>query len=264
MPAPAMSVHPLQPSPYYQPNPDYGAGVYRRGIRLTGADDEVLAELEDTHHGMRVRLRHDGATVTHLHAETLRVPTTHCSGAAFALARLIGTPLTITTRDLYGAAQPNLHCTHLFDLAALAIAHTARGNTVRRYDVTIPDETAAGAWCTVACNDEVVHRWLIGGQILREPAAYAGQPVLKGFIPWAFRQFIGDVLEAALVFQKGFFVSNARRRRYDVAHGLPIIENRHLHGVCFTYQPENMRDARHIDSTRDFSERSEDVLNFIP
>jgi hypothetical protein len=249
-------------SPYYRPNPDYGTGIYRRGVRLTGRPGEVLAEVEDTHHGMRVLLRHDGMAVTDIHAETPRTPTNTCSGASLALKRLVGTPLAITQAGLYSSAEPSTHCTHLFDLAALAIAHALRGTTTRRYDITVPDEQPDGAICTIACNGSVVHNWLIRDQTIIAPREFAGQAVLRGFIPWAARQFSGDELEAALVFQKGFFVSRARRRLYSAASGRPIAANQHMHGVCFAYQAERVQAGVHTDSTRDFSLTPDDVLAF--
>lgn len=246
----------------YRPNPAYGAGVYRRGVRLTSRQGEVLAELEDTHHGMRVVLQHDGLAVTGLRAETPRTPTTSCWGAGFALERLVGTPLGVSQADFYSSAAPSKHCTHLFDLAALALAHATRGEATRRYDVVVPDESGDGVFCTITRNGELVHRWLISGQTIREPQAFAGQPVLLGFISWAVKQFSGDELEAALVFQKGFFVSRARRRLFAGATGRPIAANRSMHGVCFAYQPERVDAGLHIDSTRDFSLNPEDVLTF--
>ena len=250
-------------SPHYRPNPDYGTGVYRRGVRLTGRPGEVLAERGATPHGMRLWLRHDGVSVTGIHAETPRTPTNSCGGASLALKRLIGTPLAITQPAFYGSGEPHTHCTHLFDLAALAIAHARRGTTTRRYDITVPDEQPDGAICTIACNGSVVHRWRIRDQIIITPQEFAGQAVLRGFIPWAARRFSGDELEAALVFQKGFFVSRARRRLYSAASGRPIATNLDMHGVCFAYQPERVAAGVHTDSTRDFSLTPDDVLAFL-
>lgn len=257
-----MSQTPEDSSPY-RPNPDYGTGVYRRGVRLTGRPGEVLAEVEDTHHGMRVWLRHDGVSVTGMHAETPRTPTNSCSGASLALKRLVGTSLAITQAGLYSSAEPSTHCTHLFDLAALAIAHAHRGTSTRRYDIIVPDEQADGAVCTISCNGSVVHNWRIREGIIIAPQKFAEQVVLRGFIPWAARQFSGDELEAALVFQKGFFVSRARRRLYSAASGQSIATNLHMHGVCFAYQPERVEAGVHTDSTRDFSLTPDDVLAFL-
>lgn len=250
---------------YYPPNPDYGNGVYRRAIGLATTPGRVVGELEDTHHGFRVVLDHDGDRVTAISGEPVRIPTTSCGGAALALERLVGRPLTMPPGDLYAGEALSHHCTHMFDLAALAIAQARRNEDRRRYDVAIPDEDATGAtWCSVMRDGSVRHRWLVRAGAIVEPAAFAGQMMLAGFIRYISQRLSGDALEAALVLQKGYFVSRARRWRIDQAAGRIIAHNEQMYDRCFAYQPESRRTARHVDSTRDFTRRPEDLLRFLP
>ena len=107
-------------------NPDYGDGLYRRRIRLTALDREVTGELEDDCHGFRVRVSHDGAAVTDISADTLRVPLTTCSGAIRPLRALVGTRLHTPPPAIVAAVDPRANCTHLYDLTLLAIAHLDR------------------------------------------------------------------------------------------------------------------------------------------
>lgn len=250
---------------YYARNTEYGRGVFRRAIGLTADGNEVVAEVEDTHHGFRVVVVHDGESVTGIRGIPLRIPTTGCGAAAAALRCLVGKRLTESLAPIYAAESTSHQCTHMFDLAALAIAHASRGSRHRRYDVEVPDEDDDGsAWCSVSRDGEPVHRWRIQHRLIAEPAEFSGQPMLSGFIRFMSGRFSGDDLEAALVLQKGFFVSRARKWRIDMADGRVIAPNQQMHDRCFAYQPESRQHARHVDSTRDFTHRSEDLLKFLP
>lgn len=252
-------------SSYYDPDARYGSGIFRRAIGLTATPGQVVGELEDTHHGFRVTVAHDDERVTGISGEPLRIPTTNCGGAAFALRRLLGRPLTASPKDLYSGEVLAHQCTHMFDLAALAIAQARRGEGRRRYDVAVPDEDDDGsAWCTVSRDGTIVHRWLIRDRVIVEPTRFAGQEMLVGFIRFISRQLAGDALEAALVLQKGFFVSRARRWRIDRMAGRIIAPNVQMHDRCFAYQPDIRGRTRHIDSIRDFTDRPEDLLRFLP
>lgn len=249
---------------YYARNTEYGSGVFRRAIGLTAGGNQVVAEVEDTHHGFRVILGHDGKSVTSVQGIPLRIPTTHCGAAALALHALVGKGLTESLAPIYAAEPASHQCTHMFDLAALAIAHARRGGR-RRYDVEVPDEDGEGsAWCAVSRDGRPVHRWRIRNRLIAEPSEFSGLPMLSGFIRAMSRRFSGDDLEAALVLQKGFFVSRARRWRIDMADGRGIAANRQMHDRCFAYQPHSRQHARHVDSTRDFTHRPEDLLKFLP
>jgi hypothetical protein len=118
---------------------------------LRQAERHVVASLDDDFHEMTCHLSHDDRIVTDVTAETLRIPTSACPGAAAVLRELIGVPLDIDMAVLYGDGRPRRHCTLLFDLAALAIAHAGRSleqidkaiilsGNVRDYSLGIPDE----------------------------------------------------------------------------------------------------------------------------
>ncbi len=248
----------------YPPNLAYGRGRFRRGIRLQNLPGGMIcAEVEDCYHAMQVAIAHDGSKVTDVHARGVRIPTTECAGATVALRSLIGMPINIEQQRLYAEGNPRQHCTHLFDLAALALAHACRPLGERRYDICVPDDAPGGVHCTIHMNGlTVIHDWLVENEVILQPTQIAGRAVLNGFIPWAYATFSGDQLEAALVLQKGFFVSRARRNDYSRIVGRSIGVNRHMHGRCFAYQPHRAAIARHLDTTRDFTDAPQDVLTF--
>ena len=105
----------------YPPDPAYGAGAYRRRIVLHARHGIVTGTILDSYHEMRCTLRHDGIVVSAIDGEVCRAPFTTCPAAPAALAELVGLPLATPRRMLYGAGRPGRNCTHLFDIAALAM-----------------------------------------------------------------------------------------------------------------------------------------------
>src|SRR3546814_6847961 len=98
------------------------------------------------------------------------------------------------------------------DLAWLAGGHAARGDIIREYDAEIPDEPGDGATDARLYRDgESVLEWSISKAVVRAPEAMAGRHLFRGFTTWALLHLDSDDLEAALVFQKAYFVAQARR-----------------------------------------------------
>src|SRR4051812_30672376 len=118
----------------------YGTGVYRRRITLDApAPGQVTAELEDDFHHFRVLLGHDGSVVTAVAGEAVRFPWTTCPSAASQLRGLVGTPLPTTASAIAAVLPARENCTHLYDLAGLALAHAGTGRRSLRCVNTLPD-----------------------------------------------------------------------------------------------------------------------------
>src|SRR5688572_29147182 len=100
-------------------------GSYRRRVHLVAAERSVTAALEDDFHHFTMRVEHDGTVVTAVRAEALRHPFTTCPGAVDELEHLTGAPLSPSLIALQKYANVREHCTHLFELTSLAIAHVA-------------------------------------------------------------------------------------------------------------------------------------------
>jgi hypothetical protein len=236
-------------------DPTFGSGALRRLIRLhRRAEDVVFATLDDTYHAMQCVLRHDGRRVVDIEATLTRIPTTACTGAANPIRELIGMPLDLGMAALYGDRRPQRNCTHLFDLAALALRQTLRDEDERRYDVLIPDETDTPVVIEVRRNDQRMHEWQVSQGLILAPSALAQRPMTAGFTPWALRSFAGDELEAALVLHKSYYIAQARRYRVDAFGGRSLLANAQLAGVCHAYTPERMAHTYFTgDNVRDFS-----------
>ncbi|QQD18136.1 DUF2889 domain-containing protein [Spongiibacter nanhainus] len=262
----------MSQDPDYRLNPDYGPGRYRRRIELVAGDGWVDGELEDTNHGFRCRLHHDGKQVTRVTGEALRIPFTTCPGAVEPLKALAGLPLVDDASAIIAQTQPNEHCTHLFDLTVLALCHAARVSTSatakrrRRIDIVIedqPDQQPAPA--EVYIDDRLIHRWLTLDWQIVEPQALAGRGLYKGFTAWASETFDGEQSEAAFALQKGYFVGSARRFDLSALVGKSANDERdYMLGACYTYSsPQIERARRTAGSVRDFSDTPEQLLQFV-
>jgi hypothetical protein len=244
------------------PNPTYGSGVFRRRIRLRAQADHVLAEVEDNQHGFRLQLWHDGARVTQVRAEALRFPLSSCADAPAALAWLRGFAL-FGPRSLRQSFDSRRQCTHLFDLAELAVEHAREGWHERVYDVVIPDEKNGRLSLSVSLNGTVMHEWISAGAALVEPVALAGQPMMAGFYRWAEQCFTGEELRAAVILQRGFFVAQSRRFAMEKVDVPPLESNTVPLGSCYSFSAGVVENARRVhDSMRDFSDRPGDLLSF--
>ena len=244
-------------------NPDYGKGYYRRRIALQGYADRVEAALEDTNHGFRSTIWHDGKTVTRVVGENLRTPLDTCGGALEPLKALEGLTLDAGTFTITKAVNPRANCTHLYDLSLLAIKHGLRGETYRQIDVEVSDEHNCPAECKAWIDQRLVHHWQAKDWQVISPEAYAGNPLFKGFSAWANPAFSGDEQDAAFALQKGYFVAQARRWDLDSIAGSPALMDEAMLGACYSFSPGVVEHAKRINSQRDFSDTPEQLLQFV-
>ncbi|MFZ8887062.1 MAG: DUF2889 domain-containing protein [Steroidobacteraceae bacterium] len=250
----------LAPRAVEERNPHFGTGALRRCIRLLAEDGRVRAGVEDAYHSFRLTLHHDGRCITRLEPGFVRFPLDTCASAGEPLQRLVGTRLDTSWRDLVTTENPRLHCTHLYDLTALAMAHALRGGE-RSYAVTVPDEVDEPVWSTVQRDGIEVLAWRTSRGTLVEPAPLAGKPLLKGFNLWAHSLLKGDELEAATVLHKGYFVSRARPWDVEAGAGKPIAHHVTMRGACHSYSEPRMSVAiRNKGHTLDTSDPATPLL----
>ncbi|WP_320838671.1 DUF2889 domain-containing protein [Zhongshania sp.] len=250
----------------YPKNPDYGHGRYRRRIRLTSEPGQVHGELEDTNHGFRCTIFHDGEKVTDIQSEVLRIPFDTCPGAVEPLRKLIGLALCDDIQTLIPLTDSSSNCTHLLDLALLAIRHSRRSVAELIYDICVEDQADdnSPAAAEVYANGKLLHRWQTCNWEITGPDELKHKVLYKGFSKWASACFTGEEREAAFILQKGYFVASARRYNIDAQVGQAANEHRDVMlGVCFSYSTPQIEIAtRTADSTRDFSNTPELLLKF--
>ncbi|MBI2169783.1 MAG: DUF2889 domain-containing protein [Actinobacteria bacterium] len=242
--------------------PHPNAGAYRRRIRIVApVEGQVVADLEDDFHRFRVELHHDGRQVTSCTGQALRFPWTECPGAVERLPELAGAPLTPRGTDVAGHADPHLHCTHLFDLAGLAVAHAAGGRYERQYDAVIPDRDAALVTHARLFRDgELVMAWDLEGLEIKAPLLYEGVMLRGGFMRWANSHLDPEGAEAAAVLRRACEISWGRQTPWDnLERALDIGD--FMLGVCHTFRAGVAEVALRVKGTvRDFTDRPGDLL----
>lgn len=246
-----------------QPNPNYGSGVFRRRLHWQATAGQVAVALEDSNHGFRLCLRHDGRRISALEAEPVRYPFTTCPEAVRHAQRIVGLSLVDVASLREMLPQPD-NCTHLIDMSLLAAAHASDVGCERLYDIAVKDERDGVTQARIECDGHVVHDWSIRAHALIAPAVLADKPAMRGFYAWAVQTFSDMPLEAAQALQRAYFVAQARRWTYQPIEENPARTDGMPIGACYSYNTGAVERALRIKgSVRDYSESSERLLQFV-
>lgn len=224
-------------------NPDYGTGSTIRRVSLRAQSDRVDGHLLDNFHEMRCSIVHDGTIVTAVAGQSIRIPTTVCPGAVDQLQSLVGLPISTPRRDFYAGGIARRHCTHLLDLAVMAIAHARRPSTEIVYEAEVPDEVELPVPITIWRNGRLACRWLVRQGKILEPSEVRGRPLGAGFAAWASLTFGPDQLEAATILARTWLIAVGRRYRPSQAEGRPARDNPEMLGRCYAYSAGPLKTA---------------------
>ena len=110
-----------------------------RRIEIATRPHEARAVVEDDFHHFRVTLRHADGVVTEALSRALRWPNALCPVAGERLSELVGMPLNASSAAVLGHTDARQQCTHMIDIAGLAVAAAARGIPRRSYAAVVPD-----------------------------------------------------------------------------------------------------------------------------
>lgn len=235
-------------------------GLYRRRIGIVTAPGRAQADLEDDPHRHRVSIEHDGVHVTAVHGETLRTPWTLCRGAVDVLDRLTGMALSPDPQAVYRHADGRQQCTHLFDLAGLAISHAARGIAQRQYDVEVPCmDTRSPRAARLSVDGCERLAWTLHRTVIYEPESFAGQDI-RTMMPWVKQHVTDrDEFEAVIVLRRAVFTSG--NRMYDMDRMTTAAATGHVSGACHVFQHGVADHALRVKgSTLDFGARPQALL----
>jgi Protein of unknown function (DUF2889) len=244
-------------------------GNYRRRIRLVATEHGIVeAGLEDDAHYFKVLLRHDGRQVQAIEANAPRPPWSTCADAAQPLQALVGMPLSLSC--LGGGAWTNaLHnCTHMFDLAGLAVAHAARvvagtGAPRRQYDAEVPHGGLTGGTREVRLrrDGELVLTWTVDGKRCLAPPPFSEVSFTGGFLQWADRTFAPDDAEAAIVLRRACTIGLLRGVDLDQHDNLAEITTLAASPTCYATQPERVAISfRNRGTIRDYDHDPDAML----
>lgn len=247
--------------------PDH-APCARRAIDLRTTDDVVVAWLEDDFHHFGIEMRHDGEKVIGVEGQAARFPRDTCPGAVGILQEVVGMPLDKRATALGQYTNMRLHCTHMYDLLGLAIAHAASDREHRRYEAIVPDRepfsivdmasAVGGSTRPELYRDgERVMTWEVEGNMITGPAPYAGISMGRGFRQWT-ETLHPEEAEAAHVLRRATLIALGRLVHLQ---DLPAEGVKGTAGVCHSFQPEVARRSAHvIGSTRDYSNDPQGLL----
>jgi Protein of unknown function (DUF2889) len=248
--------------------PDPQADAYRRAVRLVAhpADDDglqtVVADLDDDFHRFRVTLRHDGRRVVSVEGEGIRFPWSTCPDAAVPLRALEGAPLSVRATAAADHANPKATCTHMFDLAALAMAHAGAGRAgTRLYEAEIPKRERGHTRARLWRDGELVLDWTVDDRngVLDAPP-YSDAPWQGGFMQWVDANLEPDAAEAAIVLRRAVTIGHGRGMDLDVYDRAEEIAPM-MNAICFTFQSPQVEVAlRHRGATRDRGATPEALL----
>jgi len=226
--------------------------MFRRRIIIcsqhAGTQTRVRAALEDDFHHFRVEIASAEGRVTRVDGAAPRQPYTLCGDAVARLDSLLGMPISPTAHEVTRVTDPTEQCTHLFELAGLAIAAAARGTALRLYDVEVPVRQKGRTRPRLSRDGAALLAWEVLGSAIQGPMPYAGVDLYQGMARWALTALSTEEAEAALVLRRATVISLGR--------GMPLDAQVHAkpNGNCYSQQPRRASEAlRVIGSTLDFA-----------
>ncbi len=240
----------------------------RRAIDLRASGNSVVAWLEDDFHHFGIAMHHDGDKVVAVEGQAARFPRDTCPGAVGILQEVVGMPLHQRSTALGQYTNMRMHCTHMYDLLGLAIAHAACGRKHRRYEAMVPDRESldsaqlnsriGGRTAPQLYRDgELVMSWEVEGDLITGPAPYTGISIGRGFREWTETLDI-DQAEAAHVLRRAALI--ALGRLIDL-QALPPEGVKATAGACHSFQPEVVKhSSRMLATTRDYSDNPQGLL----
>ena len=204
---------------------------------ISPAASEARAVVEDEFHHFRVVVRQSEGVVTEAFSFALRNPTVLCPSAGERLSEIVGMPLDGAASAVHKRVDARLQCTHMIDLAGLAVAALAHGRHAHRtYEAAVPDRVEGQTHASLRRDGRIVLEWDLDRSVILSPAAHAGIDIGAGFTQWASERRTLDEAEAALVLRRAIFISGGRGVDLDA----PGRRTGPM-GGCWVWQPESSR-----------------------
>jgi hypothetical protein len=198
----------------------------------------VVASIEDFIHHFRVTLDHDHERVTDIRGEAVRAPWSVCPGATARLGEFLGASLDRPPRP----TDATEHCTHLLDLAVVAVRYAGGVVQSRRIDLEVTGWDGPEIAATARRDDGLTLQWSVRNWTIVDPEPYTGRGLGGGFGSWAATDLNEDEGELALLLRRATLMSPSRGIDLDEFDRLS--ESRVIRGSCFASRPERIGIAR--------------------
>jgi Protein of unknown function (DUF2889) len=240
--------------------------VFRRRVLLRGCTGVATADVEDDQHRFGVDVSHDGHVVTTITARALRTPWTTCALAAASLDTFVGIHMPRSPFAALRHVRLAHQCTHMADMASLAIAAAARQVLHRVYDVEIrrntEDDRGGGASnydAKLMRDGSETSRWRIRDRLIVEPVHLRGLEIFRAS-SWVGEKIQDEeAAEELFVLQRGVLVAGGGEIDLDLYESPS--GSAWIPGACFAFQPDRAAlGRRNKGNTFDFTERPEALL----
>lgn len=205
--------------------------------------------MEDDFHNMRVSVRVADGIVDAAVARAIRIPYETCPAAGAELSSLNGQSAHETAHSVFRQTDARLQCTHMLELAGLAIAAAVRGDDAVVYDVFVSDPIDDSRIASLSKNSVEVLRWTLNGETIVAPDIFAGRHLRTGFARWALETLTPQISEPAMIMRRCAVISAGRSKNLEEQEKGVMV------GTCFGQHPDRIERAYRIKgSIRDFSD----------
>ncbi|MBV1901398.1 MAG: hypothetical protein KUG56_06975 [Kordiimonadaceae bacterium] len=234
-----------------------------RRIILRNQPGQVTADLEDDFHQFQITLKHDGHKVLDIKGLADRYPWATCCESVNLLEEFVGVVLSDSPSVLLKYADRRAHCTHLFELASLAVIHASRGDTAERvYEAKVPNRIEERTHATLYRNGSLFMDWHLDGTNIVPPGRLAGVDLRQKFMSWAEETLSAEDAEACFILRRAVYISNGRSSNLKRTSGAYEHKSKKsILGACYTYNSENIDRAERMKGfVKDWSDDPEGPL----
>ena len=224
---------------------------FRRRIRIMPERFSVTAALEDDVHAMAVTLEHDDELIIRVTPHMARWPWSNCPGAKAVLEQtFIGLP--ICSAD--PRSRKRLNCTHLYDLAELAVSH-AVDTDATVYDIAVSDTIDGHNRAELLLNGELSLAFDLIEDVVQAPEAAKGLHLMH-LREWT-TTLSGKEREWARILQWVSLIAHSRQMSWTIGE----VPDPQMGESCFNYQPESRKTTRRVGPRQDFSQGGREPLS---
>jgi hypothetical protein len=200
---------------------------------------------------MAVTLEHDGEAIVRATAQMARWPWLNCPGAKAVLEQtFIGLP--IRSADPRAAKKQN--CTHLYDLAELAVRH-AFDTRPTEYDIIVSDPVNGRNRAELHRNGELCLAFEMIDDVVQLPEAAKGLHLIH-LREWT-TSLSGYEREWARILQWVSLISHSRQMAWIIGEE----PDPQMAASCFNYQPDSRATTRRVGPRHDFSRCGREPLS---
>ena len=179
------------------------------------------------------------------------------NASSSALRRADGSVVRSIIHDHDGNIRQ--HCTHLFDLAGIAMGYAARGEASAQYDIAVPEPIRGPTRVTLAKDGAPLLFWDIANGAIQGPEPFTGVPLVGKFLGWAEANLSPEPFEAAVLLRRACMIARCRLFVLDSVPNAAALEGEP--NRCFTQQPKRAAGATRMRGTQlEFTHRPDALL----